>query len=405
MLRIGLTGGIAAGKSLVAARLEKLGAVLVDADVLAREAVAPGSAGLAAVVEEFGAEMLLPDGGLNRPALAKAIFGNPSRRMTLNSIIHPLVRNRASELTAAAPADAVVVQDIPLLVETGQQHQFHLVVVVDASDEVRVGRLTSDRGMSDADARARIAAQATRGERAAAADVVIPNEGTAEELLAAVDRLWRERVVPFNRNLVSGLRASRMGGPRLVSYQEDWPAQAERIMGRLRLADPLVLGVDHIGSTAVPGLPAKDVIDLQVTVATLEDADGIAGALAAAGFPLVEGILRDEPKPAIPDPERWAKRLHANADPGRPVNVHIRVEGSPGWRYALSFRDWLRSDPGAAARYLAEKERCAADHAGDQGTDGYAQCKETWFTQVADPLLTRWIADSGWRPGQSSAVG
>ncbi|MBP2216814.1 dephospho-CoA kinase [Arthrobacter sp. CAN_C5] len=405
MLRIGLTGGIAAGKSLVAQRLEELGAVLVDADVLAREAVEPGSAGLAAVVAEFGAEMLLPDGGLNRPALAKAIFGNPSRRMTLNSIIHPLVRDRARELTAAAPPDAVVVQDIPLLVETGQQHQFHLVVVVDASDEVRLGRLTTDRGMSDADARARIAAQATRAERATAADVVIPNEGTTEELLAAVDRLWRDRVVPFNTNLVRGVRAGRTGGPQLKKYRDDWPVQAERIAGRLRLADPLVLGVDHIGSTAIPGLPAKDVIDLQVTVASLADADRIADRLTAAGFPLVEGIVQDEPKPAAPEPDRWAKRLHANADPGRPANVHVRVQGSPGWCYALSFRDWLRSDPDAAARYLAEKERCAADHAGDQGTDGYAQCKEAWFTQVADPLLTRWIADTGWRPGPPSAVG
>lgn len=405
MLRIGLTGGIAAGKSLVAARLEELGAVLVDADVLAREAVAPGSAGLAAVVGEFGAEMLLPDGTLNRPGLAKAIFGNPSRRMTLNSIIHPLVRERARELTAAAPPDAVVVQDIPLLVETGQQHQFHLVVVVDASDEVRVGRLATDRGMSESDARARIAAQATRAERAAAADVVIPNEGTAEEVLAAVDGLWHERVVPFNKNVVRGVRAGRTGGPQLVTYRDDWPVQAERIVGRLRLADPLVLGVDHIGSTAVPGLPAKDVIDLQVTVATLEDADRIAGKLTAAGFPLVEGIVRDEPKTAIPDPDRWAKRLHANADPGRPVNVHVRVQDSPGWRYALSFRDWLRSDPGAAALYLAEKERCAADHTEDQETDGYAQCKEAWFTQVADPLLTRWVADTGWQPGPPSAVG
>ncbi|PVE17008.1 dephospho-CoA kinase [Arthrobacter sp. Bz4] len=405
MLRIGLTGGIAAGKSLVASRLAELGGVLVDADVLARAAVEPGSAGLAAVAAEFGEEVLLPDGSLDRPALAAAIFGDPSRRMTLNSIIHPLVRERARELTAAAPPAAVVVQDIPLLVETGQQHQFHLVVVVDAPDSVRIERLTSLRGMSDDDARARIGAQATRAERKAAADVVLVNDSTPQDLLAAVDRLWDERLVPFNHNLVRGVRAARSGGPQLVPSRDDWPEQAGRIMGRVRLVDPLVLAVDHIGSTAVPGLAAKDVLDLQVTVATLEDADAIAGKLVAAGFPPLEGITRDEPKQDVPDPSRWGKRLHANADPGRAVNLHVRVEGSPGWRYALSFRDWLRSDLGAAAQYQAEKERCAAQHTRDATTEGYAECKENWFTTVADPLLKRWIADTGWTPQPSSAVG
>ncbi|MBG6180975.1 dephospho-CoA kinase [Arthrobacter sp. CAN_A1] len=405
MLRIGLTGGIAAGKSLVASRLRELGAVLVDADVLAREAVGPGSAGLAAVAAEFGEEVLLPDGSLNRPALASAIFGKPARRMTLNSIVHPLVRDRARQLADDAPRAAVVVQDIPLLVETGQQHQFHLVLVVDAPDAVRIERLTSLRGMSDADARSRIAAQATRAERVAAADVVLVNEGTPGELLGEVDRLWEQRLVPFNDNLLRGVRAARLGGPRLLPAQADWPAQAERIMGRLELADRLVVAVDHIGSTAVPGLPAKDVIDLQVTVVDIDDADAIAGALLAAGFPLVEGIVSDESKPGSPDRAQWVKRLHANADPGRPVNLHVRVEGSPGWRYALSFRDWLRADPTAAALYLAEKERCAALHADDQTSAGYASCKEHWFTVVADPLLEQWIADSGWKPRPSSAVG
>ncbi|MHA7294063.1 dephospho-CoA kinase [Arthrobacter sp. HLT1-21] len=405
MLRIGLTGGIAAGKSLVAARLSELGAVLVDADVLAREAVGPGSAGLAAVVAEFGDAVVLPDGSLDRPVLAAAIFGNPSRRMTLNSIVHPLVRDRARQLTADAPRAAVVVQDIPLLVETGQQDQFHLVVVVDAPDAVRIGRLTSLRGMSDDDARSRIAAQATRAERAAAADVVLVNTGTPEELVAAVDRLWNERLVPYNDNLLRGVRAERAGGPRLLPPQAGWQVQAERIIGKLLRADRRVLAVDHIGSTAVSGLPAKDVIDLQVTVADIDDADVIAGPLLAAGFPLVEGIERDEPKPDVPDRAQWVKRLHANADPGRAVNLHVRVDGSPGWRYALSFRDWLRADPAAAALYLAEKERCATLHAADQTSSGYAACKEDWFTAVADPLLQRWVADTGWEPRPASAVG
>ena len=135
MLKIGLTGGIASGKSVVASRLRELGAVLVDADALAREVVEPGTPGLAKVVDAFSAAVLTPDGRLDRPRLGCLVFGNPERLGVLNGIIHPLVRERAAALVAAAPAGAVVVQDIPLLVETGQGSNFHLVVVVDAPDD------------------------------------------------------------------------------------------------------------------------------------------------------------------------------------------------------------------------------------------------------------------------------
>ena len=182
MLKVGLTGGIAAGKSLAARTLVQCGAVLVDADALAREVVEPGTEGLAAVVEAFGPEILAPDGSLDRQALAAVVFGDKERRAVLNGIIHPLVRARAAQLAAQAPADGILVQDIPLLVETGQAENFDFVLVVEAPEDVRLQRMVRDRGMDSNAARARIAAQATPGQRAAAADVVLHNTGTPEEL-------------------------------------------------------------------------------------------------------------------------------------------------------------------------------------------------------------------------------
>ena len=193
MLRVGLTGGIASGKSEVARRLAERGAVLVDADVLAREAVAPGSEGLAEVVAAFGPGIVADDGGLDRAALGAIVFADPVRREVLNAIVHPRVRARAAEIAERAGSQdprAVVVQDIPLLVETGQAGNFDVVVVVDAPDDVRVARLAARNGMPEAEARARMAAQTTREERLAAADHVLENTGTVEELRAAVDRLW-----------------------------------------------------------------------------------------------------------------------------------------------------------------------------------------------------------------------
>ncbi len=190
MLRIGLTGGIASGKSVVTARLAELGAVVVDADALAREVVEPGTPGLAAIRDAFGDGVIMPDGSLDRSALGAIVFADEGRRRTLNGIVHPLVRSAAAAIVAAAPADAVVVQDIPLLVETGQQHDFDLVVVVDAPDDVRVARMVELRGMSENEARARIAAQAGREERNAAADVILENTGSLAELLEQVDALW-----------------------------------------------------------------------------------------------------------------------------------------------------------------------------------------------------------------------
>src|SRR4051794_13606035 len=195
MLRIGLTGGIGSGKSTVSALLARRGAVIIDSDRIAREVIEPGTPGLAAVVEAFGPQVLTADGALDRPALAAVVFADPAARRTLDGIVHPLVRARATEVAGAASPDAVVVNDVPLLVETGQAGAYDLVLVVEADPETRVARLVQ-RGLTAEDARARIAAQATDEQRRAVADVVLDNGGSQDELAAQVDRLWRERLAP-----------------------------------------------------------------------------------------------------------------------------------------------------------------------------------------------------------------
>ena len=193
-MQIGLTGGIGSGKSTAAARFAELGALVIDADALAREVVEPGTDGLAAVVAEFGEQVLDADGRLDRPALARLVFGDEAARGRLNAIVHPRVRARAVELIAAAPPGTVVVQDVPLLVETEQAGAYDLVVVVEAPEERRVQRLAADRGMSAEDVRARMASQATDEQRRAVADVVLVNDGTPDDLRAKVDALWADRI-------------------------------------------------------------------------------------------------------------------------------------------------------------------------------------------------------------------
>nr|WP_272944633.1 dephospho-CoA kinase [Kribbella catacumbae] len=188
-MRVGLTGGIGSGKSAVSARLRERGAVVIDSDLLAREVVARGTDGLAEVVEAFG-QVLTPDGELDRPAVGRIVFGDEPARRKLEAIIHPRVRARAAEIESGAPADSVVVHDIPLLVETGQGDKFDLVLVVDVPQEVQVERLTRDRGMTDEEAKARIASQATREQRLAVADLVVDNSGSLADLDRRIDELW-----------------------------------------------------------------------------------------------------------------------------------------------------------------------------------------------------------------------
>lgn len=189
-LRVGLTGGIGSGKSEVARRLAAYGAVVIDADKLAREVVAPGTPGLDAVTQEFGREILRPDGALDRDRLGEIVFADPAKRERLNSIVHPLVGERAQQLFADAPDDAIVVYDVPLLVENDLAAYYDVVVVVDASADAQVQRLRRRRRMSEEQARARIAAQATREQRRAVADVVVDNNGTLDQLRVQVRELW-----------------------------------------------------------------------------------------------------------------------------------------------------------------------------------------------------------------------
>jgi dephospho-CoA kinase len=192
VITVGLTGGIGSGKSEVARRLAARGAVVIDADVLAREALAPGTDGLAKVVAQFGDAVLAPDGSLDRPGLGRIVFADPQRLAALNAIVHPYVGRRSQELIAAAPADAVVVYDVPLLVENDLAPSYDVVVVVDVPPETQLARLTQQRGMTEADARARMSAQAAREQRRSVADVVIDNDGELKSLDAQVAQLWAD---------------------------------------------------------------------------------------------------------------------------------------------------------------------------------------------------------------------
>ncbi|MBB2771900.1 MULTISPECIES: dephospho-CoA kinase [Mycolicibacterium] len=385
MLRIGLTGGIGAGKSTVSATFADCGGVVVDGDVIAREVVEPGTEGLAALVEAFGDDILLPDGALNRPALAAKAFQDDEQRAKLNGIVHPLVGKRRQEIIDSVAEGTVVVEDIPLLVETGMAPFFPLVVVVWADEETRVTRLI-ERGLPEHDARARMKAQASDEQRRAIADVLLDNSGTREELVEKARQLWFERVLPLAENIRTG-EVVRVA-PRLVPHNPAWAADAQRIVNRIKAAaGGKALRVDHVGSTSVDGLDAKDVVDIQVTVASLEDADEIDGALAAVGYPRIQGVDSDV---AHDDSGRWGKRLHGAADPGRPANIHLRVDGWPNQRFALLFPAWLAAHPEVLDEYLQVKR--AALSAPD-----YAEAKEPWFAEVY-PKALAWAEASDWRP-------
>ena len=386
MLRIGLTGGIGAGKSTVSTTFAECGGIVVDGDVIAREVVEPGTEGLAQLVEAFGDDILLSDGVLNRPALAAKAFVDDEKRVKLNGIVHPLVARRRQEILDAVHEDAVVVEDIPLLVETGLAPLFPLVVVVTADEETRVDRLIK-RGMDEADARARIKAQAPEEQRRAIADVLLDNSGTQAELVEKARDLWYNRVLPLAHNIGTRQCAPRVY--KLVPYHPAWPDDARRIIKRIEMAcGAKALRFDHIGSTAVPGMDAKDVIDIQITVASLEVADEINDAMANVGYPRIEHITADFPH--TDDPALWRKRIHCAADPARPANIHVRVDGWPGQQFALLFRDWLTANPGVQEDYRAVKRRALS-------APDYADAKEPWFGDVYQRAW-EWAKTTGWRP-------
>ncbi|WP_019204483.1 dephospho-CoA kinase [Tsukamurella sp. 1534] len=298
MLRIGLTGGIGAGKSTVARELAALGAVIVDGDKIAREVVEPGTPGLAALVEAFGDGILAEDGSLNRPALAAIAFSDDESRARLNAITHPLVGARSQELIVAAGPDAVIVQDIPLLVENQAAPMFHLVIIVWVDAEERVRRLVESRGMAEEDARARIAAQATDEQRRAVADVWLENTGTEEETREAVRALWSERIAPYAANV-----NSRRAAEDAPAVQDR--AYGERLVGRLWVT----LGAEATRVTAVGDTGAAAEVVLADGVATGD----VAGRLGEAGFARVGDT--DE---------------FRGSDPGRAVTVRVAAQGPAG---------------------------------------------------------------------------
>lgn len=271
MLRVGLTGGIASGKSTVSARLAALGAVVVDADRVAREVVAPGSDGLAEVVRRFGDGVLLPDGSLDRPALGAVVFADEAARRDLEAITHPRIAELSARAIAAAPPDAVVVHDLPLLVEMRRSADYALVVVVEVDEAERVRRMVELRGMTVQQARARVAAQASDAQRRTAADVLVDNSGGLAELDSAVDALWAGRLVPFEQALRAGAgwrggrSASGPGGPGGtggpgVSGVPGAPGVQERTLARLEAAlGPALVSADvGRGEVLLRGVGAVD---------------------------------------------------------------------------------------------------------------------------------------------------
>lgn len=381
MLRIGLTGGIGAGKSTVSRAFAECGGVIVDGDVISREVVQPGSEGLAALVDEFGNDILLPDGALNRPALAAKAFVDEARRVRLNEIVHPLVAHRRAEIVAAVSEDQVIVEDIPLLVESKMAPLFPLVIVVHADADERLARLTGQRGMDEADARARIAAQATEEQRREVADVWLDNTGSEGELVEKARDLWYGRIVPFAHNVATGTPVADRQA--LVAADPSWPAQAARIAARLNTAcGHRAVRIDHVGSTAVAGMDARDIIDMQVTVASLDVAAELTDNLLQAGYPVVGTITAD---PGDGSDTLWPKRFHASADPGRPTHIHIRADGAPNQRFALLFVDWLTANASVRADYLAVK----------RGGDVAAVAR--WFSE-AHSRAAAWAQATNWTP-------
>lgn len=389
---MGLTGGIGSGKSSVSRLLAKHGAVIVDADLIAREVVAAGTPGLAQIARRFGREVLTADGILDRPALGAVVFADPSARRDLEAITHPLIAIGTAELIDAAAPDAIVVHDQPLLVEMGLAAGNHLTVVVGASPALRMERIVRDRGMSERDAQARIDAQAGDAARHAVADAWLDNSVDLAELEAQVASLWESRLVPFEANLRADRRVRRDTSVPVVLHEPDaqWPLQAARVIARIRhqldSAQLPYTAVDHIGSTAIPGLIAKDVVDLQLQIEHLESArqPDFTRALRAAGIVGVEK-LDDTPHPWGPDPRDWEKFFAGGADPSIIVQVHIRASGSPGAQGALCFRDWLRAVPQERAAYAEFKRAVAQSVSSAQ----YPHAKEPWFAQ-AFPRARAW---------------
>lgn len=387
MLQFGLTGGIGAGKSTVAAVLRDRGAVVVDADRIAREVVRVGTEGLRELVAEFGPGILRADGSLDRGALAALAFGRPDRLAALGAIVHPRVAERTAELVERAGAGRIVVHDVPLIVENGLAPRYHLVGIVAASEATRVRRLTAERGMTAEDAWARIRAQAGDRDRRAVADLWWDNERADRSVTARVVADWESRLLPYDENLRAGRPAAR---PAAVTLVEPGPGRydaaavaARRLRRRLEWACPGTR-TEHVGATAVPDLPAPDVIELLLVVPRGTETGTVLPALRRAGF---------FPVGRAADGTGLLATLRG-ADPGRVVDLDVVLDGSSSWRRALLGRDWLRADASARAD-LADAVR-AAVRRGVLARDRHATPAPWW--RAADERMARWADRTGWRP-------
>ena len=287
------------------------------------------------------------------------MFADPAARIALESITHPLVRTGFVEPCSRQPrSDAVVVNDIPLLTTLAAAAAFHLVVGVRADAERRVrpaDRPWTGRGRRPG-ANGRPADRRPNAHRCATS--LLDNDGGRADVVAAVDALWHDRLLPFEENTRLGRRAPRPAVPQLVDPQPRWATDAVRLAARASLAAGGAR-VDHIGSTAIPAMPAKDVIDLQLTVPDLATADELAEALVRGGFSAGDRDSTRTPRiPLDDDPDRWRKRLHGNADPGQSLNLHVRVKDSPAGAGHCCSATGCRAEPAVAAEYLAVKRRC-----------------------------------------------
>lgn len=386
MLRIGLTGGIGAGKSTVSRMLVAHGAVLVDADQIAREVVAPGQPLLELLAEAFGPQVLDGSGGLDRAALAAAAFIDAEHTAKLNALMHPAIRDRTAEHFARHAEAPIVVHDVPLLVENSMTPAYHLNLVVDVPAEVRLQRLIDARGMDREDAAARITRQADDETRRRACDVSIDNTGPVATTEDTVARLISSRIRPFAENLRRARRATRAALGLTDPEDADWDGDARRVIAKLEHGTGAEFAIEHIGSTSVPGLPAKDVIDLQLLVPDLAAARQLAPRLTELGYPGEE--MHDH----LGEDGGEAKWFHANTDPGRAVNLHVRVADSVGARFARAFRDLLSADAGARDEYLRLKRELMALAQEQGGTDSqitrsYAESKEPYFLSMRRRLV------------------
>lgn len=308
-LLLGLTGGIGAGKSTVARLFRGHGAGVVDADALAREVVEPGEPALAALAEEFGPGVLTDTGTLDRPALASLAFADPERTAALNAIMHPAIGERTAVRLAELADHDVVVHDVPLLVENGMTGRYHLSVLVDVPEDIRLRRLVTTRGLDPEDARRRIRAQADDGARRAACDVLLDNSTTPEELERRFERLWSERIVPFQQNRAHGVPAVTL--PRAADDSPDTEdtaaaltATGVRLLARIEHAAAAV-DLDVSGSV----LPAADGVRIDLTAAVSDAPAAMGQVLADVGF--------------VPVPDSAGH--YANTDPGGPARVTLRA--------------------------------------------------------------------------------